>query len=281
MVGEGGTGGAGSLGSYASTLATAAQLNKLGKRSVQAGVGPAYFHNHNSEFSTRFTDDGVLKSAWEIVMDHTDPRYVAGQIDIGWAVCGASGHAVPSDPAVGADYVNRMIQKFGNRVISFHVKDMAAGGIKPDCGDGDQRTVGQGVINFAPLFASAKNRTKYYFGERDPVGIGGPTNFNPFRNAAEGAVAMKGDPAPSLKAAPKSFSSVPKGTPASANQSPILVTNDGDAPLVIASGANALKIEADDASAADDFAVVSDDCRGKTLAPNASCTVNVGFYPTR
>ena len=79
MVGEGGAGGAGSLGTLAQTLATAAQLNKLGKRSVEAGVGPAYFHNHNSEFSTRFTDDdGVLKSAWEIVMDHTDPRYVAG-----------------------------------------------------------------------------------------------------------------------------------------------------------------------------------------------------------
>ena len=76
-----------------------------------------------------------------------------------------------------------MIQKFGSRVISFHVKDMAAGGIKPDCGDGDQRTAGQGVINFAPLFTSAKGKTKYYFAERDPVGLGGATNFNPFRNS--------------------------------------------------------------------------------------------------
>jgi len=105
MVGEGGAGGAGGLGNLQQTLATATQLNKLGKRSVEAGVGPAYFHNHNSEFSTRFADtDGVVKSAWEIVMAHTDARYVAGQIDIGWAVCGASGHATPSDPAVGADY---------------------------------------------------------------------------------------------------------------------------------------------------------------------------------
>ena len=131
MVGSGGAGDAGGLGTLQQTLQTAQQLNKLGKRSVEAGVGPVYFHNHNSEFSTRFTDDGVLKSAWEIVMDHTDPRWVAGQIDIGWAVCGASGHATPPDPAVGADYVNRMIQKFGRRVISFHVKDMAASGIRP------------------------------------------------------------------------------------------------------------------------------------------------------
>ncbi len=78
---------------------------------------------------------------------------------------------------------------------------------------------------------------------------------------------------------------MPKGTPASANQAPITVTNDGDAPLVIASGADAIKIEAEDtdggAATAADFAVVSDDCRGKTLARNASCVVNVGFKPTR
>ncbi len=285
MVGEGGADGAGGLGSYAQTLNTALQLNKLGKRSVEAGVGPAYFHNHNSEFSTRYTDNGVLKSAWEIVMERTDPRYVVGQIDIGWAVCGASGHATPSDPAVGAAYVNSMIQKFGSRVISFHVKDMAAGGIKPDCGDGDQRTAGQGVINFAPMFASAKNKTKYYFIERDPVGLGGATNFNPFRNTAESAAAVRADAAPSLKAGPKSFPSVPKGTPAADNQAPIKVTNDGDAPLVIPNGDNAIRILANDedggAATAADFSIVSEDCRGKTLAPNASCTLNVGYKPTR
>src|SRR3954454_9532270 len=285
MVGEGGTGGAGSLDTLAQTLATAQQLNKLGKRSVEAGVGPAYFHNHNSEFSTRFTDDGVLKSAWEIVMDHTDARYVAAQIDIGWAVCGASGYSGTTNPAAGAAYVNQMIQKFGRRIVSFHVKDMVGSGIRPDCGDGDQRTAGQGDINFAPLFASAKGKTKYYFAERDPVALGGVTNFNPFRNTAESASAMKGDPAPSLKASPKFFASVPKGTPAADNQSPIQVTNDGDAPLVIPNGDNAIRILANEedggAPTPSDFSVVSENCRGKTLAPNASCTLNVGFKPTR
>ncbi len=261
MVGEGGADGAGGLGSYAQTLATATQLNKLGKRSVEAGVGPAYFHNHNSEFSTRFTDNGVLKSAWEIVMDHTDARYVAAQIDIGWAVCGASGYTGTTDPAAGAAYVNQMIQKFGSRIVSFHVKDMVASGIRPDCGDGDQRTAGQGGINFAPLFASAKGKTKYYYVERDPVALGGTTNFNPFVNTADSALALKGDPAPSLKAAPKLFPSVPKGTPAADNQAPIVVTNDGDAPLVIG---NSISIADDDAA---DFAIVSENCRGKSLAP--------------
>ena len=171
-----------------------------------------------------------------------------------------------------------MIQKFGSRIVSFHVKDMVASGIRPDCGDGDQRTAGQGDINFAPLFASAKGKTKYYFAERDPVALGGTTNFNPFRNTAESAVAIKGDPAPSLKASPKLFSSVPKGTPAADNQAPIVVTNDGDAPLVIG---NAGRRDRHRRRRRRRLRVVSENCRGKTLAPNASCTINVGFKPTR
>ena len=75
-------------------MQTAVQLNKLGKRSVEMGLGPAYFHNHAAEFGAtqRFMDNGVLKSGWEILMERTDPRWVVAQIDIGWAVCGGSGH---------------------------------------------------------------------------------------------------------------------------------------------------------------------------------------------
>ena len=76
-------------------------------------------------------------------------------------------------------YVNQMIQKFGRRVISFHVKDMVASGIRPSCGDADQRVLGTGGINFAPLFASGKNKTRYYFSERDPVGLGGADELQP------------------------------------------------------------------------------------------------------
>ena len=47
-------GGAGGVGSYQQTLRTAEQLNKLGKRSVELGLGPAYFHNHAAEFGARF-----------------------------------------------------------------------------------------------------------------------------------------------------------------------------------------------------------------------------------
>jgi hypothetical protein len=178
-----------------------------------------------------------------------------------------------------------MIQKFGSRVISFHVKDMAADGIRPNCGNPEQRTLGQGAINFAPMLQAAKNKTKYYFAERDPVAIGGPTNFNPFNNTADSAVALKGDPAPTLKAAPMLLPSVPAGTAAAANQKPLVVLNDGDAPMTIGTANNVIQIQADTNdggnTTAGDFAVVSEDCRGKTLAPGATCTINVGFKPTR
>ncbi len=78
---------------------------------------------------------------------------------------------------------------------------------------------------------------------------------------------------------------MPKGTPAADNQAPIVVTNDGDAPLVISNAANAIQIQADaadgGAATAADFAIVDENCGGKTLAPNATCTINVGFKPTR
>src|SRR3954453_23406718 len=80
-------------------LATVQQMNRLGKRSVEAGLGPAFFHKHNDGFSRRYTDFGrscpttevnaACKSSWEIIMERTDPRWVDAQIDIGWAVCGS------------------------------------------------------------------------------------------------------------------------------------------------------------------------------------------------
>src|SRR5918997_3373914 len=192
-------------------------------------------------------------------MERTDPRWVVAQIDIGWAVCGASGHVVPYEPDVGAAYVNAMIQKFGSRVISFHVKDMAADGIRPNCGNPEQRTLGQGAINFAPMFAAAKNKTKYYLAERDPVAVGGPTNFNPFVNTANSANNLKSAPIGVLAADPQQFASVAAGTPAAANQKPIVVTNDGDGPLVFPAQPPTIQADALDGgnATAADFSVVS------------------------
>ena len=296
-------------------LATIQQMNRLGKRSVEAGLGPAFFHNHNDEFSRRYTDYGrscptsevntACKSSWEILMERTDPRWVWAQIDIGWAVCG-SAFGTPPDAAAAAAYVTAMITKFTNRIVSYHFKDMAASAITLNCGNDAQREIGLGDINFAPMIAAAKNRSRYYFMERDPVSVGGPTNFNPFTNIENSMKAMKADPTPTLFAYPPVFNSVAAGTPAAANQVAVTVTNDGDAPLTITN----VTISADNldggTTTAADFAIVSQNCSGtgnvgplapRKLAvaddpttpadesspavPSGTCTVNVGFKPTR
>ena len=166
-------------------------------------------------------------------MDRTDPRWVVAQIDIGWAVCG-SAFGTPPDAAAGMAYVTAMINKFTNRVVSYHFKDVDAAGIRLNCGNAEQREIGQGGINFAPMIAAAKNRSKYYFMERDPVAVGGPTNFNPFTNTENSMKAMRADPAPTLFAAAPVFTSVAgRHARRRPTQVPVVVTNDGDAPLTI------------------------------------------------
>ncbi len=192
---------------WAALLNTVQLLNRLGKRSVEAGLGPAYFHNHNDEFSRRYTESGAscpttstdpnCKSSWELIMDRTDPRWVVAQIDIGWAVCG-SAFGTPPNAAAGMAYVTAMINKFTNRIVSYHFKDVDAASIRLTCGNAEQREIGKGGIDFAPMLAAAKNRSKYYFMERDPVAVGGPTNFNPFTNTDNALKAMRADPSPTL-----------------------------------------------------------------------------------
>jgi sugar phosphate isomerase/epimerase len=274
-------------------LINAQQMNRIGKRSVEAGVGPAYFHNHASSFTAKINDAGVIKTQWQFLMDHTDPRYVRAQIDLGWAVSGANLQDIVtlvSNPTYVA------------RVVSFHVKDVV--NPRPSAGTADLRALGDGDINFAPIFAAAKNRVRYYLYEYDPVTPGNNGGFNPFTSADKSFAALAGDPAPVAFARTPQFTSAPAGTAAANNVTPITITNVGDAPLVITSANPAVAATADDggATTAADFSVVSQDCSSKTLAaakaavvddpatpadetaaavPAGTCTVNVGFKPTR
>jgi sugar phosphate isomerase/epimerase len=272
-------------------LSNAQQMNRIGKRSVEAGVGPAYFHNHASSFTAKINDAGVSKTQWQFLMDHTDPRYVRAQIDLGWAVSGQQDMvALMSNPTYAA------------RVISFHVKDVV--NPQPSAGTSSLRALGDGDINFAPIFAAAKNRVRYYLYEYDPVTPGQNGGFNPFTSADKSFAALQGDPAPVAYARAPQFTSVPAGTAAANNVAPITVTNTGDAPLVFTSAQPSLAANADDGgnTTRDDFSVVNQDCSGKTLAaakaavaddpttpadetaaavPAGTCTINVGFKPTR
>jgi sugar phosphate isomerase/epimerase len=151
-------------GSYENTLATAETMNRLGERSVKNGTGQIFGHNHAGEFETMYVDaqgDGTLKSAWQILVENTDPRWVAFQLDVGWAVIG------------GADPV-ALMEQFGDRIELFHVKDVI------DVGEPTERqtTIGQGEIDWAALFAVSQGQVQQYVIEQDPP-------VEPFSFAAE------------------------------------------------------------------------------------------------
>ena len=103
------------LNTYDQILRSAETLNRLGKYSVENGVGPVYVHNHTNEFDQKHVDNGVLKTAWDIQVERTDPRYVVYQVDAFWATDAF-------DDATGAATA-AFINKYPTRVKLMHVKD--------------------------------------------------------------------------------------------------------------------------------------------------------------
>ena len=142
-------------------------------------------------------------------MDRTDARYVRAEIDLFWIASGVS-----NDPAIMLDIVNR----YKARLFAFHVKD----GINPTptAGTGNLRALGDGAVNFAPIFAAAKNSVKYYLYEYDPVTPGNNGGFNPFTTSDRSFAALTGDPAPVAGTTTPSFASVAAGTAARPTRRP-------------------------------------------------------------
>ena len=152
MVGSGGFAAPG-IGSYENVLATAATLNRLGERSVKNGTGPIFGHNHTAEFTTKYVDvqgDGTLKSAWQLLVENTDPRYVDFQLDVGWAT-------------IAGEDAAALVEQFGDRISSLHVKDatLTATGWR-------QTTVGQGDVDWEAVFRAAQGNVRLYTIEQDP-----------------------------------------------------------------------------------------------------------------
>lgn len=169
FVGSGGFAEPG-IDTYEDTLATAETMNRLGKRSVRNGTGKIFGHNHQGEFRTKYADPatGEMKSAWQILVENTDRRYVTFQLDVLWATDG------------GADPV-ALLRRFGNRIFALHVKD----GI--DVADPANATpvpMGQGEMVFEPILRAAEGHVKYYIYEQDPP-FGDPA-FDPFASAKAG-----------------------------------------------------------------------------------------------
>ena len=156
-----GSGGTPQYKTEAEWIAYARYLNELGARARQAGQ-QLMVHNHNWEFETRFGD----RTAFDILMQYTDRRNVAFQLDLYWVVRG------------GADPI-QVIRRYGDRIQLFHVKDMA-----PPRPTGRIEIVGRGVIDFPAIFAAAGKNIRYYVVEHDPR-FGDPT-FDPFEAARDG-----------------------------------------------------------------------------------------------
>lgn len=148
-VGSGGFASPG-IRSYEDVLATAETLNRLGEASVKNGTGKIFGHNHQQEFTTQYEVDGELKSAWEILVENTDPRYVTFQLDTFWAA------------DAGVD-VAALIEEHGDRIELLHIKD---GDLNGDA-RGIPGDVGEGDMEWGPILEAAQGKVKYYVVERD------------------------------------------------------------------------------------------------------------------
>jgi sugar phosphate isomerase/epimerase len=159
------------IDSLEDTLATAETMNRLGKRSVRNGTGKIFGHNHQGEFRTMYEDPetGKLKSAWQIIVENTNPRYVTFQVDVLWATDG------------GADPV-KLLKRYGDRIELLHMKD----GIDvADPADATPVPMGEGEMDFEPILRAAeKAKVRYYVYEQDPP-FDDPT-FDPFASAQAG-----------------------------------------------------------------------------------------------
>jgi sugar phosphate isomerase/epimerase len=151
FVGSGGFAAPGIQGGYDNVVATAETMNRLGKLSVRNGTGKFFGHNHAGEFQTMYPDPdtGEMKSAWHILEEHTDRRYVAFEVDVYWAT------------AAGVDVVD-LLNEYGDRIDLLHIKDGHAPYTSATLTD-----VGEGDIDWKPILRAAHGKIDYYILERD------------------------------------------------------------------------------------------------------------------
>lgn len=148
-----GSGGFGQPGTatLADTLATAEQMNRLGELSVKNGTGKLFGHNHDGEFLRQFPDPqtGEMKSAWQYLVENTDPRWVTFEIDVFWA------------EAAGIDVAD-LLEQYGDRIELLHIKDS-----DEPFNWQNQTIVGEGAVDWASVLDAAQGKVKYYVIERD------------------------------------------------------------------------------------------------------------------
>src|SRR5690606_13425436 len=151
-VGSGGFAAPG-IGSYEDTLATAETMNRLGERSVAAGIGKFFGHNHHTEFLTRYDHEGENLSAWEILVRETNPEWVTFQLDVAWAT-----HAGIDVPA--------LLEEYGDRIELLHIKDAVNLG---GSGSPSFTNLGEGDVPLQDILRAAEEHAEiaYYVLEYD------------------------------------------------------------------------------------------------------------------
>ena len=112
----------------ATWAAFAHDLNRAGAMARRVGLRLGY-HNHNWEFF-RLTDD-PSRTAFDVLIDETDPRYVHFELDLFWSWRGAH------DPV-------DILRRIDGRVRQYHVKDLNQAGSFAD--------PGEGLIDFVRIF---------------------------------------------------------------------------------------------------------------------------------
>jgi sugar phosphate isomerase/epimerase len=128
----------------ATWAAFARDLNRAGRMARDVGLRLGY-HNHNWEFF-RLTDD-PSRTAYDVLIEETDRRYVHFEMDLFWVTRGAR------DPV-------DLLRRLDGRVRQYHVKDMNQAGSFED--------PGQGLIDFQRIFRT--QRVDEYIVERDDAG---------------------------------------------------------------------------------------------------------------
>jgi len=118
-------------------------LNHAGEIAGRSGISIGY-HNHESEL---VPIDGVRP--YDVILDRTDPKLVAMEMDIFWLVKGGG------DPLA-------YFRKYPGRFRMVHVKDMDGSAAKT------MVDVGKGVIDWKGIFAQSREAgIEHYFVEHD------------------------------------------------------------------------------------------------------------------
>lgn len=117
-------------------------FSKAGEDCKKVGIQFGY-HNHDYEFEKK---DG--KVLYDVLLDRTDPKLVAMELDLGWVI------ATGNDPAA-------YFKKYPGRFPLWHLKDM-------DLDKKESTEFGKGKINIRQMFALAKTSgMKHFFVEQE------------------------------------------------------------------------------------------------------------------